>query len=52
MADAAEMLMRVDSGAFVVLFGIGIAVATVKLPYPKIPTAHGVLNQETQCSND
>lgn len=36
MADAAEMLTGINSKVFVVLFGIGIAVATVKLPYPKI----------------
>ncbi len=33
MADAAEMLTGIDSHSFVVLFGVGIAWATIRLPY-------------------
>lgn len=36
MADAAEMLSGFNSHAFVVVFGIGISLATVFLPYAKI----------------
>jgi Mn2+/Fe2+ NRAMP family transporter len=36
MADAAETLSGIDSHYFVVLFGIGIAWATVRLPYYQI----------------
>jgi Mn2+/Fe2+ NRAMP family transporter len=36
MADAAEMLTRIDSHYFVVLFGIGIAWATIRLRYYQI----------------
>ncbi len=36
MADAAEMLTGLNSHVFVVVFGIGIAVAIVRLPYHRI----------------
>jgi NRAMP (natural resistance-associated macrophage protein)-like metal ion transporter len=36
MADAAEMLTRINSHVLVVVFGIGIAVATVRLRYVRI----------------
>ena len=36
MADAAEMLTGVNSHYFVVLFGVGIAVATIRLRYRQI----------------
>ena len=36
MADAAEMLTGLNSHVFVVLFGVGIAVAIVRLPYERI----------------
>jgi NRAMP (natural resistance-associated macrophage protein)-like metal ion transporter len=36
MADAAEMLVGVNSHYFVVLFGVGIAVATIGLHYKQI----------------
>jgi NRAMP (natural resistance-associated macrophage protein)-like metal ion transporter len=36
MADAAEMLSGLDSHYFVVLFGVGIAVATIRLRYYQI----------------
>ena len=39
MADAAEMLSGIDSHYFVVLFGIGIALATVRLRYYQIARA-------------
>jgi NRAMP (natural resistance-associated macrophage protein)-like metal ion transporter len=38
MADAAEMLTRIDSHIFVVVFGIGISVATVFFRYHQIAT--------------
>jgi NRAMP (natural resistance-associated macrophage protein)-like metal ion transporter len=38
MADAAEMLTSVNSHLFVVLFGVGIAWATVRLRYYQIAT--------------
>jgi Mn2+/Fe2+ NRAMP family transporter len=36
MADAAEMLTGLNSHVYVVVFGIGIAVAIVRLPYDRI----------------
>jgi NRAMP (natural resistance-associated macrophage protein)-like metal ion transporter len=36
MADAARMLTRVPSQLWVVIFGLAIAIATVRLPYRKI----------------
>src|SRR5450759_1468835 len=36
MADAAEMLTGLNSHVYVVVFGIGIAVAIVRLPYHRI----------------
>src|SRR5512140_655940 len=36
MADAAEMLTGLNSHVFVVVFGVGIAVAIVRLPYGRI----------------
>src|SRR5664279_6510410 len=36
MADAAEMLTGLNSHFFVVVFGVGIAVAIVRLPYHRI----------------
>ena len=36
MADAAEMLSGVSSHVYVVLFGVGITVAMVRLPYRRI----------------
>lgn len=36
MSDAAEMLSGIDSHLFVLLFGLGIAYATVRLPYHQI----------------
>ena len=39
MADAAEMLSGINSNYFVVLFGVGIAVATVRLRYYQIARA-------------
>jgi Mn2+/Fe2+ NRAMP family transporter len=36
MADAAEMLTGISSHIYVVLFGIGIAVATIRFPYHRI----------------
>ena len=36
MADAAEMLLGVNSHYFVVLFGVGIAAATIRLRYEQI----------------
>src|SRR6266545_1020502 len=39
MADAAEMLSGINSHYFVVLFGVGIAVATVRLRYYQIARA-------------
>ncbi len=36
MADAAEMLTGLNSHVYVVLFGVGIAVAIVRLPYARI----------------
>jgi Mn2+/Fe2+ NRAMP family transporter len=38
MADAAEMLTGVDSHVFVVVFGVGIAWATIRLRYYQIAT--------------
>ncbi len=39
MADAAELLTGVDSHLWVVLFGIGIAVATIRLRYAQLANA-------------
>ena len=39
MADAAEMLTGINSNYFVVLFGVGIAVATIRLRYYQIAGA-------------
>src|SRR5512143_1880290 len=39
MADAAEMLTRIDSHYFVIFFGLGIAWATIKLRSSQIATA-------------
>lgn len=39
MADAAETLTTIDSHYFVVLFGVGIALATIKLRYHQIAGA-------------
>jgi len=36
MADAAEMLTKVNSHFYVIFFGVGIGAATVLLPYAKI----------------
>jgi hypothetical protein len=36
MADAAEMLSGIDSHWFVVVFGVGIACATIWLPYARL----------------
>ena len=36
MADAAEMLTRIDSHVFVILFGVGITLATIYLRYHQI----------------
>ncbi len=39
MADAGEMLSGIDSHYFIVLFGVGIAWATIRLKYYQIATA-------------
>jgi Mn2+/Fe2+ NRAMP family transporter len=36
MADAAEMLTRINSHIFVILFGVGISVATIRFRYHQI----------------
>ncbi len=36
MGDAAHMLTKIDSKIFVILFGVGVTVATVKFSYQKI----------------